>query len=200
LYRGKTTESNGTFSKTYNIYHLRKRASVIPATEAALAAAVASAIEGNLNNAYSVTYTAIDVLTRFMDDPARLGVISANGIVATVSGDRLPSRDAVYFKMTTNGRGRSFLGSKHFSPVAESSTTLDNLNTTGLGLWNSVGAGIIALNALVDGDGNTWDLIVLSQLLSNLTAFPALFTGAYVTAVDLSPVIGTMKRRRQKAA
>lgn len=201
VYRGHTVESNGGNRPTLNVYHFLRRPSVTAPVEVSLMNAVAGVVDAPLSAAYSNTYVADSMSGRFMDNPASLAVSQMNAIAGAITGDRMPSGNgAVTVQLKTNGRGANYRGSKHFSPIAESDTTLDNLNAGAITRWTAVSAALNSMSGLVDSDGNVWDQIVLSQDLSELTATPALFTGAYVVNTVLNQQVGTMRRRRQKSS
>ncbi len=47
--------------------------------------------------------------------------------------------------------------------------------------------------------GDKWRLCVLSPTMSNLIANPSVFSGALATTATLNVVLGTMRRRKEKA-
>ncbi len=199
--KGTTLESNGSYRPCNNVFHFRRRSSVIAPVELNLIGAFKTAIETALGAAISEKYIPGSITARFMDDPSAFEVVGSNSVSGAITGDRMPSGNGcVTCQIKTNGRGRNFTGSKHFSPIAESDTVLDQIAGGAITRWDAVASAIqTGMNAMVDTDGNTWDLIVLSQNLSDLTAYPARFTGAYMLTCTANLQIGTMKRRRQKA-
>jgi len=95
-------------------------------------------------------------------------------------------------------RGRCFRGRKHFGVIAESQTELDHLTGAAVTLWDTVVAAFSTLTGLTDGNGNTWDLVVLSRKNSVLDGPSITFTYADMTSVRVSEVLGTMRHRKER--
>lgn len=135
---------------------------------------------------------------RGMDDPTASTAIDLTTGVGAQTGDPYQTDNAVYFQTKSRVRGRSFFGSKHFTGVIESHVDAGYINTGGKTAWNAIRTLMTAwtVAGLVDSAGNAWKLIVLSRLLSNLTANPSTFTGADIAEVIYNTRIGTMGRRR----
>lgn len=200
VYRGHTVESNGSLKKSFNVFHMRRRASTPGADPIDVYNGFVTAFNTPLIAAISDKYIGDNVSVRLMDNPMTTPYIAANAITGAVTGDRMPSGNgAVTIQLKTNGRGRNFRGSKHFSPIAESQTTLDNLNGGAQTLWDAVASALAVMSPLIMPSGVEWDLIVLSQELSDFVINPSVFTGAYVIDCIANAQVGTMKRRRQKA-
>lgn len=198
--KGHTVETDGTSRPTWNVFDFRRRGTGGMPNDSALMVEYLAQIVAACSAAFSDKYIADTIEQKFLDDPAFLPVSLPNDIVGAVTGDRMPSGNGcVTFRLKCNAAGRAFRGSKHFSPVAESQTTLDVLNAGAITLWNAVGAALLA-SPIDDLTGNDWDLIVLSADQSDLTVSPAIFTGAYVVTDPLNLRIGTMRRRRQRAS
>jgi len=171
----------------------------VPINAGAVADAWRNVIDAACAAALSDTYDGIAWTGRYMDDPT---TVEDNGTAPTdgaIAGDRLPTFNAVTIQLIGDGRGRSFRGSKHFGPVAESDTILDNLDTVPLGRWDAIRVAIDGGLQFFDAAGNTWQLIILSRTLSDLTANPSVFTGCHVAASKTNRIVGTMDRRKEKA-
>lgn len=135
---------------------------------------------------------------RQMDDPTAATAINPTATVGTGVGDLYAPDTAVYMQLKTGFRGRSYFGSKHFGGAQESQIDKGLLTTGGRTAWDTVRTKLLSYTTtgLVDTAGNSWKLIVLSRVLSNLTASPAVFTGADVASILTNRRIGTMGRRR----
>jgi hypothetical protein len=198
--KGHTVETDGLSRPTWNVYNFRGRSSNVNPSALSLGNAYMGQIIADLSAALSTSYVADPSECKFLDDPALMPVTIANGIVGAIGGDRMPSGNGcVTIRLRCNAAGRNFTGSKHFSPIAESDTTLDQLNAGAQGRWNAVAVHMLA-SPVTDADGNEWDLIVLSSEESDLTISPAKFTGAYVVDNPLNLRVGTMRRRRQRSS
>lgn len=197
LYRGHSVESDGSTQQIINQLHFVKTFSLgVPTNLISVYNLVTGVLDAPLSAALSVTYVADNVTLRAMDSPLNLAVPMLNQVVGAVTGDRLPSFNSVVTRKYTNARGRSFRGSNHWAPIAESQTLLDNLTAGGQTLWDAVATALATFVGLVDGDGNAWSLFVLSRLKSDLLANPSLFTGATILNSTANALLGTMKRRK----
>jgi len=185
------------------VYHFYQVA-IVPIAEdlPSLLASFDGQMAATLGAALNVDYTGQKYTGRYMDDPTSPEITAAavppNG---TRTGDRLPLFNAATIRLLSSNRGRSYNGSKHFAPVSESDTTDDTITGTGLTNWTAVEA-VLATPLLLSGaNGSAWELIVLSTILSNLTANPSVFTFSTLTparAAALNAKIGWMRRRKSK--
>jgi len=135
---------------------------------------------------------------RQLDDPTAATAVEPTAVVGTGVGDLYAPDTAIYMQLKTGFRGRSYFGSKHFGGAQESQIDKGLLITAGRTAWDTVRTKLLSYTTtgLVDGAGNAWLLIVLSRVLSNLVASPAVFTGADVTSIVTNGRVGTMGRRR----
>jgi len=200
LIKGHAVETVGTQQFINQLHFVKVGGLGLPTDLVQLSVAIKAIIDAPLSAALSDTYVADDVTLRALDSPLNLPLSDGNAIVGAITGDRLPSFNSVVTRKYTFGRGRSFRGSNHWGPIAESDTLLDQLTGAAITRWNAVAAAINSLFNFVDSVGNVWSLIVLSQLLSDLTANPSVFTGSQIRLCTANLVIGTMKRRKQRTA
>jgi hypothetical protein len=135
---------------------------------------------------------------RQMDDPTAATAIEPSATVGTLAQDLYAPDTAIYMQLKTGFRGRSYFGSKHFAGAGEGQIDKGLLITAGRTAWDTVRT--LMLNwttaGLVDTATNSWKLCIVSRVLSNLTASPAVFTGADVTSIVTNARVGTMGRRR----
>lgn len=173
----KRTTTTGSPSKTsaYNAF----LAGIIPSFKACL----------------SVSYVTDFADYRWLDDPLdpfSTTSLSANG---TVSGDSVPSLNNVFVKLGSGMRGGFFRGSKHVGPIAESSTTLDELNAGAVTLFTTfAGAWLTGFTA---GDGFIYLPCIVSQTNSKFTSRVADVSAVLATTVTTNPILGKMNRRAQ---
>jgi len=193
-------DANGLSTIVVNVLHFKNTTPGVVCTESALMIAIKNALNTSLSAALSVASTGKKSELRFMDSPTFAFVVGSTYTAGAVTGDRLPMFNAVTHRLTTGVRGRSYKGSKHWAPIAESQTTLDDLNGGATTLWNAVATALASMGTagLYPSGGSVWQLIVLSNLLSNLVSDPCVFTGALVSGVTTNPTIGTMLRRKEK--
>jgi hypothetical protein len=195
---GHCVESEGPDVPIVNVFHLYKQDGVNPPHYGSIYSWLVSALNG-ISNGLSVSYIADSSLIRPLDDPTSPG--EANPAIwgtGAVSGDRMPSYGAVLCNLITNVRGRCFQGKKRFGPVAESSTTLDELSSAGATTWDEIATDWTAALAFTDDNTNLWRFCVLSRKLSVLTGASMMFTGATITTVLANHVLGTLRRRKQR--
>lgn len=192
-------DANGNSSNFVNVFHYQNQNPGTVCTELALMTVLRTAMSGPLASALSIASLGKNQKLRFMDNPLSGYIAGTIFAAGTVTGDRLPTFNAAVTQCRTGVRGRSFKGSKHWGPVAESHTTLDELNAAALIFWTAV-SGIITNGGAgfaVTG-GSLWKLIVLSTTLSDLVSNPCVFTGAVVTTTTTNKEIGTMRRRKER--
>jgi len=189
----------GTYN-AINLYHARKIGSGSQPTLINIGTAFQDLVADALSGAMSVQAGAGKIYARWLDSPAfsfeEVGDIPAG----VVTGDNLPSLNAVCFQLKSNIRGRSYNGSKHFAAVAESDTTGDKLNTTGAGHWDAVRDSLNVWRTDPVNAGYPWQMCVISQVLSDFSSDPCVFTGADVQSILVNQGIGTMRRRRLRNA
>jgi hypothetical protein len=181
-----------------NVYHYRRTTTVNPVTKAALEAAFQAGPVASILLALNARYTQSATTVRWIDDALDQALPFAEAGVGAVAGDPQSTIDAVYIKMRTGVKGRSYRGSKHYAPLSEADATIgDVLNAAAI---TRFGAIITALNTpLVDGNGNTWVLQVFSRTLSQTLINPTNIVANDVTSILLNKRIGRMKRRETKS-
>lgn len=202
LWRGIVGTTPSGARTLVQVYHFNQLA-IVPILEDidSLMVSLKTQLDTALKNALSVDYVGIDIRGRFMDDPSSPDVLCSvapsNGLV---SGDRLPVFNAATIQIRSSARGRSFRGSKHFAPVAESQTTEEALTGTGLTQWQAVQTALRNIT-LAGANGSQWQLIILSRVLSDLTSNPAVFTFASqapdAAGAILNVKVGSMTRRKR---
>ena len=200
--QGNITTSNGSVKPFVNVWHFFQ-VTVVPVLCSLneLCDAFLANMEASLEAALPIAYANGTVKARFLDDPSFPYNIPRGDIDGAVTGDRATTFNSVCFQLRTDARGRNFRGSKHLGPVAESQTTLDNLNGGALTLWGAVKTAYEGLfgGGLQDGvAGGSWSPIVISSNLSDRESTPSVFTFAYVNGVVVNPTVGTMRRRKEK--
>jgi len=192
---------NGILQNCVNVFHMRRTAGTNPAD---VAGVLDQLRQFWINQVLPLLNNRAEFLraeARPLDDPLVLAIENATGATTPggVSGDSLPLDSAVSMELYTGGRGRSFRGRKHWAPLSESDTTKDELTGTPLANWQSFANGIPGSLHFTDGNSNTWDLTVLSKQLSKLDLPSIVFTGSDVVSAFVNPIIGTMRRRKEKA-
>lgn len=184
--------------KCYNVYHFLRTVTIGNASKTQVKNAFVTAIQTPVEAALSVAYVGDYIDVRFLDDALDPYQTFTYSGVGAITGDNLPSLNAVCIQLKTGIRGRSYRGSKHYGPVAESDTTLDHLGSGAQTRYNAVGAAILA--GFTDAGGFIWQPIVVSTLLSQTAVNPTTVNGAPVTSTLLDIYIGTMRRRKQRSA
>lgn len=192
-------DANGNSSNFVNVLHYQNSVPGVVTTETVLMTAIRTVLNAVLPSALSVTSLGKTSKLRFMDSPVSGYVAGTTYTAGNVTGDRLPTFNAAVNRLTTGVRGRNYRGSKHWGPLAESQTTLDELNSGALAFYAAVAGALWNGGAgFATSGGGLWKLVVLSSVLSDFTASPAVFTGAVVTGVTTNKEVGTMRRRKEK--
>lgn len=143
-----------------------------------------------------VNYDGCDV--RPLDDPLVPEILNVTSASAgSVTGDPLSAALAVVISLKTSTRGRSFQGRKHFGGLSESDTDGgDELKAASLSAWITAAGNLTG--TLSDGAGFTYTPCVLSTTLSGIFLTPPYFTGADIDSVEVNPILGTMRRRKER--
>lgn len=192
-------EADGSSQAVDNVYHFAGR----PGNPGApnLTTVLASFVSWHnaaVAPALSADYASPLAGIRMLDDPTMLEILSNPGDMSdgSISGDRLPTFNAVSVDVLTDSRGRCFRGRKHYGPIGESGTTMDEITGTTLTAFNALISALEPHLTLTDG-ANTFDFCVLSRINSNLIGPSIYFTFAQQLHALLSIKIGTMKRRKE---
>jgi hypothetical protein len=179
------------------LFHYRRTSVVnVPsktALDTAFQAAHAAPIIAALNARWSQKTNDVRWVNDALDQPLTIVHVNAGAI----AGDSLASHIAVYVLFRTGIRGRSFRGSKHFGPFSEGDVTAagdDILNAAAIARLATITSALIT--PLVDANGNTWNLAVLSRVLSVITPNPTTIVTTDVSSILTNKRVANMKRRQ----
>lgn len=195
-----TCSSATNFGKTIvNVFHFNQLA-MVPIAEdlESLIQNFKSEMQPTIGALLSADYVGAKFFGRFMDDPTSAVNQNVTGIDGTTSGDRLPTYAAAVVQLKSDNRGRSYRGSKHFTPIAESDSDDDILTNGGLTKLQNVANKLAFPLQLTGTNGSVWQLVILSPTLSNLTANPSVFTFSTISSAVANSQLGTMRRRKVK--
>lgn len=149
----------------------------------------------------SIAYTPDGVDIRWMDDstsPATQfgsGNALGGGTVGTLPTALAPNLTA-FIKLGTAKRGKSFRGSKHFSPLDGSQVSQGELIAGMVSQYEALK--IQLLTPIIVGP-NTWVLTVMSPSLSDLSNPTKIIANAAITAkTDVNKTLGDQKSRKFK--
>ena len=200
--KGHSVESDGGVKPFVNIFHFNRESGPGVGTELELHSAFMTIIAVPMGAVLSASYVADFNIVRFMDNPLNAGVPFANPIIGQVAGDRLPNFNASVIRKNTYARGRSYRGSNHYGPIAESDTLLDNLTAGALVFLQALATALTSCGGAGGGvtlpGGDVWRLSVFSTVLSNFTSNPIQVTGSWVNATVANQRLGTMRRRKDR--
>jgi len=181
----------------YNVWHFIRDTALGTPNKANIIAAFQLTIQSLQLTCVSVDYTMDAIDARWLDDPLDPYLSVVDTAIGAVAGDSLPSVNNICVRLGCGIRGRSYIGRKFFGPIAESSTTRDELNAGAQTDFAALQAGILA--GFTDSDGFNWNTIVVSKTLSNLyLPLPTIVYGL-VTTSFLDIALGTMKKRKVSA-
>ncbi len=185
--------------KTANVFHYRWNGAglFVTPTKGQLDTAIYNVMGILMIAALNVHWTFVRTRTRFLDDASDQYADVAVNLPGNTANDCLPPRNAAYVELTTGLRGRNWVGSKHYGPIAEADTTSTEINTPTPAWWTNLKNG--HLTAVVAG-GMTYNLHVVSSTLSQVKTNPTSIMSAQVTVATLRRNLGGMKRRRPKSS
>lgn len=188
----------GAVKNFFNIYHFRRTTTVNVLSKAHIESQFQTSIVTPTLAALDVDYTQTATTVRFFENATDPPIAFTETGVGGVAGDRLPDFSAVVIQLKTAVRGKSGRGSKHFGPIAESSTTGDDLTAGAVTLFAAVGAAIIA--GFTDSDGNIWVPGLKAAPRPNFPAQykvnPTTTVWTDITHYVLNKSLGTMRRRK----
>jgi hypothetical protein len=194
--------AGGSNSRAYNmVYHYRRTTTSVPPSKANFLAAFVAATRLAILSASNVRLVLTGYQARWLNDATDPYVPLSDVHIGLVTGDSLPTDNAVFLLFRTGIRGKSYRGCKHFFPIAESHTTTgsdDILNAGAITLWTAVATAL--LGTITDSDGNVWVPSVFSRKLSQVKMNPTTVVANDVTAVLLNKRIGSMRHRKVKSA
>lgn len=195
-----TVASAGSSSRAVaSVYHYKRTNTVNALSKSALQTAFLSACRSAITSALSVRYTGTNLSCRWLDDATDAPALVAETHPGGVAGDSMPLTNSAFLLFQTGLRGRSFRGSKHYFPIAESATTIatdDIFNAGMLTLLAAIGTALIA--NLTDANGNVWQPCVMSRTLSQLRRNPTTVIANPITAILVAKRVGIMRHRRVK--
>lgn len=132
---------------------------------------------------------------RWLDDPLDPYTTTTNASVGGVAGDSVPSLNNVYAKLTSGLRGQSNRGAKHFGPIAEASTLLDEINSGEITLFATFVTAYLA--GMTGADGFSYLPFIVSETKSKFNPTTANVFGVTCTGVTVNTILGRVTRRAQ---
>jgi hypothetical protein len=189
------TAIGGTVKNVVNVLHFMRNATILPVDKSDIETTFQSSTWDTVLAALSVSYTQTNTTVRFFDDALDAPISFVEAGVGAIAGDRLPDYNAVTIQLRTAFRGKSYRGSKHLGPIAESSTTGDLLAGGAVTLFEDVGAALVA--GFTDGNGNLWvPVIRSSKPPAQYRVNPTTVVANAVISYRLNKSLGTMRRRK----
>jgi hypothetical protein len=179
----------------FNVWDFKRTSTGGTPSKLAAYTAFDTAIMTPLRAALSVSYVGDFRDVRWLDDPLdpyQTAVLTTPGGVA---GDSIPSLNNVYAKLGSGLRGGSNRGAKHFGPIGEASTTLDEINAGSITLFAAFVTAYLA--GFTAADGFTYTPFIVSQIKSNFSPTIANVVGVTVTSVTINTILGRVTRRAQ---
>jgi hypothetical protein len=190
-----------TYTKLfYNIYHFRRTTTINVLVKSHINTAFQANVVAPLLLALNVDYTQSANTIRFFENPIDEATAFTESGVGAVTGNRLPDLNAAVIQLHSGVRGRPYRGSKHYGPIAESSTTGDDLTSGAVTLFDAVGAALVA--GFADSDGNAWvpglkGGVRIGSDAQYLTV-PTTTIWTDITSYVLNKTVGSMRRRKTK--
>ena len=195
--RGQIAAGGSDAVNTAFVFHYRRNTVSVDPVKASLEAIFNTQVAAKIALALNVGWSASLHDVRWLND-AEDPYQSINATeVGAITGDRLPSDDAVFFLFRTALRGRRFKGAKHLAPFSESDIGDDVLNAGAITRCTTIITNL--LNPLTDSTGNVWNYCILSRRNSQLKTNPTTVSTNDVTQGLLNKRIGTMIRRKVRS-
>jgi len=194
---GEIVAGGGQTKLTSYTFHYKRTTTAGTLSKTALDTFFQSTVMDKVLLAVNVRWKQLHNIVRWVDDAVDPGLLISHvnlGAVATPGGN---SFDTVMLLLRSAYRGRAWQGRKFFAGLSEADTTQPNddiLNAGAITKWNDVITGL--MTPLVDGQGNTWKLQVLSRSGSQLRVNPTTVVTAEIVQTTLNKTVRSMKRRK----
>lgn len=197
-----TVAAGGSSNRISNIpFHYRRDTVAVAPSKTNLETQFNTVVAAAILLAVQQDYVQTSNSVRWVDDATDPPFYISRAGTGAIATDRMPTDMAAFILLTTALKGRSYRGGKHFFPIAESHTTAgasDVLNATAITLYNAIVAALLV--PLVDSDGNTWRLQVLSRKApAQYKTNPTNVIVNQVTTARLNKRIGSMTHRKVKS-
>jgi hypothetical protein len=184
---------------TSSVFHYQRSNPALPLTEGHCEAAFQTAIMVPIAAALNSRWHQTGNIVRFMEDPARLSVLTSRAVAGTQIGDSMVSELFAFLLMKCAVRGKLFRGNKKLFPMSEGDTTSGSDDIWNAGCLTRLGTIATALLAtFTDSDGNVWTPVILSKKLSQVQKLPVTIAVAAVSQVLVRKTPGSSKRRKVK--
>lgn len=180
----------------FNVWDFKRSSTGGTPSKVAAYNAFLTQVMDNLKACLSVSYVTDFADYRWLDDPLDPFSTTALAKNGTVTLDSLPSINNVYMKLNSGLRGQTNRGSKHFGPIAESSTTLDELTTGAVTLFTTFSGAFLA--GFTASDGFSYLPFIVSQSKSTFDPITANVVGVTCTSTTLNAILGRMDKRSQQ--
>lgn len=200
IVNGIVAAAGSTSRSSASVWHYRRVSTIINPVKLQLANIFNTNIISKLLLMFSVRYTGINISVRWLNDAQDAQSFTPSVSPGTIVGDSMPTTNAAFLLFGTGLRGRSYRGSKHLFPIAESATTVltdDIFNAAALTYIGNLATA--ALAQLTDSGGNVWQPCVLSRKLSQLKTNPTTVVSNDVTSISVCKRVGIMRHRRVKS-
>jgi hypothetical protein len=179
----------------FNVWDFKRTTTGGTPSKTAAYNAFLTAVMTPLKACLSVSYVTDFSDYRWLDDPLDPYLTTALAATGTVTGDSVPSLNNAYLKLSSGIRGQNNRGSKHLGPIAESSTTLDQLNAGAITLFTTFSGSY--LTGFTAADGFIYTPFLVSQQKSTFSPTIANVVGVSITSTVLNAVLGRMTKRAQ---
>jgi len=194
---GYATAIGGSTKNIVNVYNFMRLSDPATPNKTHIESQFQTDIMTPVLAALSVSYTQMFNTVRFFDDALDAPASFTEAGVGAITGDRLPDFSAVTIQMKTGLRGKSYRGSKHYGPIAESDTLGDTLVAGAVTRFTNVYNAVVA--GFTDSDGNTWyPVIKSSKPPAQYKINPCVVVANIVSSARLNKSLGTMRRRKIK--
>lgn len=195
-------KSDNSGKPVVNVFHFVSSSPNVTPDKNAIIVDFASVLTDFVRAILHTTYKVQRYRCRFVDNPLDPYLDVGSTAAGTATGDATSTDLAIFYAMRTGIRGRSYNGSKHFSPTTEDLVTGDRLTRT-MGVIPAVLTTLRDKLLLPIHDTTAvvpYSPCVLSPTLSVTPLGSGGIFVSGVTQVLLNDTTGTMRHRREKTA
>jgi len=182
----------GEIKKVANVYNFKRDNEVLPRVKSEVDTAFQTNIATPVLAALDVDYTQVSNTVRWLDDALDMLQDFPHANVGGQTGQRYDNFTAAFILLKTTSRKTR--GSKHYSPLAETTVNGDEIVSGDLPLFQAIADAILA--GFTDASGNVWKSTIVNTKNAIFGVNPTLFGDSVVTSALVRKTVGTMKRRK----
>lgn len=194
VHTGISGEGGSNTVPVQNVYHYARTTTAALIDKAGVFTAWKAAIGDKVILALNERYTSQNVQIRCINDAEERFSTHAFTDIGAIAGESIPMQNSVSILLRSATRGPWAKGAKRYGPISEVDTADDCLDASGIALFETVRAALLA--GFTDALGNLWKPTVVSKTYSQLATNPTTVNHYPVVEALLNKNLGSMDGRK----